>query len=140
ERAATFDCVVATIFHSVVLLSMILEKQPGILPAYYVQDYEPWFFERGSEPRREAEESYTLVPEALLLAKTDWLAATVDQHHGVQVEKIEPSLDREVFHARGRGRWSPVRVAAMIRPSTRHRGAERTLRVLRRLKDEVGDD
>ena len=139
-RAGRFDCAIATIFHSVRLVQMIVERHPRVVPAYYVQDYEPWFFDADADAewRRVAEESYALIPDMLVFAKTQWLCDLVRRRHGVDVHRVQPSLDTRVYFPRPRRRRGAVRVAAMIRPSTSYRGAERTLRVLERLRRELG--
>ena len=43
--------VVATHSDSVALVSAVLAQRPGTLPAYYVQDYEPFFYDRGRRAR-----------------------------------------------------------------------------------------
>jgi GT2 family glycosyltransferase/glycosyltransferase involved in cell wall biosynthesis/predicted O-methyltransferase YrrM len=139
--ASRFDCVVGTIFHSMTLVKHIVDAHPSVLPAYYVQDYEPWFFSDDPPWRRTALESYQLVPGTVLFAKTTWLCDQVRGEHGVHVHKVLPSLAREVYFPTfdtSSKEW-PVRVVAMIRPSTKYRGAPRTMRVLKRLKSHFGD-
>lgn len=141
EIASEFNIVVATIYNSILLLKEILKVCPGVAPAYYVQDYEPWFFEDGSDKHKLARESYTMIPNAMLFAKTDWVCTLVRQRHDVEVHKVEPSLDHTVFFP-SLGiptEDRPVAVSAMIRPKTPRRGAGRTLDVLRSLKKSFGD-
>ena len=95
--AFDYDVVVATIFHSVELLKSITDSWPWILPAYYVQDYEPLFFEEGSENWQIARNSYGRIPNAVLFAKTDWIREQVERNHGVKVHKVLPSIDHEVY-------------------------------------------
>ncbi|ERN42345.1 putative glycosyltransferase [Rubidibacter lacunae KORDI 51-2] len=141
EAAGRFDIVIATIFSSTQLLQAIVTSNPMLLPAYYVQDYEPWFFELGSAEWQQAYDSYTLVRGNVLFAKTRWLCDLIEREHGVEVAKVSPSLERNLFYPRfapssgGRA----VRVAAMVRPATPRRGAARTMRVLARLKSEFGE-
>jgi GT2 family glycosyltransferase/glycosyltransferase involved in cell wall biosynthesis len=131
-----YDVVVGTIFSSMALVKRIVDINPHILPAYYVQDYEPMFFESGSDNWQLAIDSYTLVPNALLFAKTHWIARTVFDAHGVAVAKVSPSIDHEVYKPVRRKEEKCINVAAMIRPQTPRRGAERTMRVLSRLHHE----
>ena len=131
-----YDVVVGTIFTSMALVKRIVDINPHILPAYYVQDYEPMFFESGSDNWQLAIDSYTLVPNALLFAKTHWIARTVFEAHGVAVVKVSPSIDHEVYKPIRRKESNSINVAAMIRPQTPRRGAERTMRVLSRLHQE----
>jgi GT2 family glycosyltransferase len=139
--ASQFKVVVATIFHSIQQLQQIVKAHPSVVPAYYIQDYEPWFFEKRSPKWKLAHASYTLIPETVLFAKTQWLCEVVEKTHGVKVEKVNPSLDREVFFppSETRNASSTVRLAAMIRPSTPRRGADRTMRSLKRVKQRFGE-
>jgi glycosyltransferase involved in cell wall biosynthesis/GT2 family glycosyltransferase len=141
QIAGNYTIVVATIYKSVAVLRQIVLAHPTVLPAYYVQDYEPRFFEEGTAEYDEAFASYTLVPGALLFAKTRWLADTVRQHHGVHVAKVSPSLDHDVYKP-GCSSAVPsasVRVCAMIRPRTPRRAAPRTMRVLTAVQERYGD-
>lgn len=136
EVADGYDVVVATIYSSMRMVEDIVREHPHILPVYYVQDYEPLFFSEGSHNRQVALDSYTLVPTAVLFAKTHWLVNEVARHHGLLVHKVEPSLDHEVYRPLPRVDGACVRLAAMIRPATPRRGAARTLRVLSRVAAE----
>ncbi|MGD9945992.1 MAG: glycosyltransferase, partial [Burkholderiaceae bacterium] len=128
-----YDIVVGTVYHSMALVQQIVAVHPHILPAYYVQDYEPMFFTPDSEQWAVARASYTLVPGTLLFAKTHWIAQQVLAEHGVAVSKVAPSIDHDVYRPGRRLADGIVRVAAMIRPQTPVRGAARTMRVLARL-------
>lgn len=136
DLADDYDVVVATIFSSVLMLKRVQEACPHVLPAYYVQDYEPMFFEPGSPQWIAAKASYTLIPNALLFAKTHWICNMVRQEHGVEVNKVEPSIDHATYSPRPRTADVRLRIAAMIRPQTPYRGAERTMRLLSRLTAE----
>lgn len=136
QIAEDYHVVIATIYSSVRLLKKIAEGAPEILPAYYVQDYEPLFFPPNSENWEEARTSYTLVPNALLFAKTQWIIDRVEAEHKVHVHKVRPSLDHGVYKPGPRGSGSRIRIAAMIRPQTPRRGAARTMRLLSRLARE----
>jgi GT2 family glycosyltransferase/glycosyltransferase involved in cell wall biosynthesis len=134
--ASRFQVVIATIYHSVSLVQKIVKATPAVMPAYYVQDYEPLFFDNASKKREEARKSYTLVPGTVLFAKTQWLCEMVATAHGVNVEKVKPSLDHEVYTPLRSpvSQRDSVRIVAMIRPATPRRGAARTMLLLKRLK------
>jgi GT2 family glycosyltransferase/glycosyltransferase involved in cell wall biosynthesis len=125
-----YDVVVATAYPSVDLLERIVDAYPEVLPAYYVQDYEPLFFDSGSAAWQAARESYTRLPSALLFAKTMWIAEQVRREHGLSVQKVAPSLDHSVYFPGPAPQRDKVVIVAMVRPRTRRRGAERTVRVL----------
>jgi GT2 family glycosyltransferase/glycosyltransferase involved in cell wall biosynthesis len=138
--ARNYDVVVATIFRSIELLKLIADNCPWILPAYYVQDYEPFFCEEGSEDWHIARDSYGLIPGAILFAKTDWLREQVERNHGVKVHKVLPSIDHEVYKPAPRQPANgDIRITAMIRPKTPRRGALRTMQLLKRLKETYSD-
>ncbi len=141
DHAASFDVAVATIFSSVRLLKRVWDNVPGIIPAYYIQDYEPWFCDKGSKLEKEALASYTLIPELVCFAKTDWIRRTVQAHHEVNVHKVLPSLDTSIYRpALGRRQSAPpVRLAAMIRPTTARRAPQSTMGVLKRVKRRYGN-
>jgi len=131
-KAEPFDVIVATLWSTPRLIKPMAEQWRDKVLAYYVQDYEPWFHPDDAESRTGALASYTLVPDMLLMAKTDWICRTVRERHAVEVCRVSPSLDHAVFRP---GPRQPadgtVIVAAMIRPKTPRRAPRRTLRVLR---------
>jgi glycosyltransferase involved in cell wall biosynthesis len=130
---------VGTIHTSMPLVAAITTEHPAVIPAYYIQDYEPLFHPEGLPARDAAMRSYTLVPDTVLFAKTQWLCDTVRMRHGVDVHKVSPSLDHDVyFPPPDRRQRSRVHVSAMIRPGSPRRGAGRTMKVLRRLVRELG--
>jgi GT2 family glycosyltransferase len=145
EYAARFDVVVATIFTSVKLLADLAKSHPEVLLAYYIQDYEPWITQRGTELHEEAKRSYTLIPEMVQFAKTDWICRMVEEMHGTPVHKVAPSLDTSVYFppvalmGGAAGSPGPVRISAMIRPKTPRRGATVTMEVLSAVQRELGD-
>lgn len=133
ELSSDFDVVVATAAHTVEWVAQIVAAHPHVCPAYYVQDYEPWFASADSAEARAAAASYARVPGALLFAKTRFLAETVRQLHGIDVKVVEPSLDHATYYPAERSPRERVRVVAMVRPQTPRRAAPRTMRVLRDL-------
>lgn len=139
QVSENFDIVIGTIFSSMKLVKRIIDVNPHILPAYYVQDYEPMFFAECSAKWQEARDSYTLVQGAFLFAKTQWIIDEVKRQHGVTVHKVQPSIDHEVYKPVQRGASGRLNVCTMIRPQTPYRGAERTMRLLARLHKHFGD-
>jgi GT2 family glycosyltransferase/glycosyltransferase involved in cell wall biosynthesis len=138
--AKNCDILVATIFSSVELVLKICAESTKTMPAYYIQDYEPLFFDEGSDNYTRAKNSYTALPEVCFFAKTDWLCREVAVRHGTHVWKVPPSLDHSIYRTTDRDlgdRGSLVTLVAMIRPSTPRRGAGRTLRILAALAGEL---
>lgn len=141
RKAAGADVISATHFKSVALLADLRARRDDFLPAYYVQDYEPFFAPHGSPSFHEALDSYTAIPDCLLFAKTHWLCNVVGERHGRHIAKVEPSIDERLFRppASGRGE-GPLRVAAMVRPRTPRRQPSLTVAVLRALERRFGDE
>lgn len=140
--AAGFDVVVGTIFSSMKVVRSLKENVPHLRTAYYVQDYEPFFYPPGTSLGKEAFASYTLVPGTILFAKTAWICDKVSEMHGIEVGKVSPSIDHDVYRPSGRlgpDNGEKLVVSAMIRPKTPRRGAARTMDLLKQLHDRFGD-
>ena len=140
-QAAPFQVIVATLWSTPALIAPIAARWPDKLYVYYVQDYEPWFFPTDDASRQIALNSYTVVPNMVLMAKTDWICRTVLKHHGRHVYRVAASLDHDVYYpnAIAKSDDDPVCIAAMIRPTTPRRGPLRTIRVLKDVSAALGD-
>jgi glycosyltransferase involved in cell wall biosynthesis len=143
-KTADADVISATHHKSVAMLCEIRSRRSNFLPAYYVQDYEPFF--TAPYLAEEAIASYTALPDMLLFAKSHWLCNVVAERHGLFVEKVEASIDEELFSpagepgAEGEPRRAPLRVLAMVRPRTARRQPLATVAVLRSLQEELGGE
>jgi GT2 family glycosyltransferase/glycosyltransferase involved in cell wall biosynthesis len=140
-RTADADVISATHYKSVAMLADLRSRREDFLPAYYVQDYEPFFTAPGSDDFGEAIDSYEAVPDCLLFAKSHWLCNIVGDRHGRHVAKVEPSIDETLFQPdAGRQRDAPaLRIVAMVRPRTPRRQPSATLAVLDALQQRFGD-
>ncbi len=142
QQAVTFDIVVATIFNSVRLLKKVKDHRPDIIPGYYIQDYEPLFFDETDPRVEEAKESYNLISDIRAFAKTHWIRNTVKTYHDIEVHKVKPSLDTRLYNpylTSVRPVESVIKIAAMIRPKTPRRAPRETLMVLKNIKEKYGD-
>lgn len=133
---SSFNVVIATIFQSASLVARIHEKKKDIMPAYYIQDYEPLFFPENDYSRQIALKSYTASDNFLCFAKTDWIREQVGKYHSVNVYKVRASLDHSVYTPT-LSRTGPKTVSAMIRPQTPRRGAERTMMALKEIMEKT---
>jgi glycosyltransferase involved in cell wall biosynthesis len=146
ELAHRAAIVVATNYASVASLKMIVDRNRAVVPLYYVQDYEPWFYPEQDPRHAAAKASYHLVPNQTAFAKTKWLCDTIHRLAGIDVAKIEPSMDRTLYNgltAKPNGVRletisSPVTITAMIRPSSARRNPLGTLNVLRQIQRTHG--
>jgi glycosyltransferase involved in cell wall biosynthesis len=137
--ARTFDAVVATANTSVEWLRPLADDAAPVL-GYYVQDFEPYFYAPGSTGYDLALSSYTLIPRLVRFTKTEWNAREVEARCGVRCAVVGPSVDTSTFRpGRPRPAAPPVRIAAMIRPSSPRRQPELTIEVLGRVRQSRGD-
>jgi GT2 family glycosyltransferase/glycosyltransferase involved in cell wall biosynthesis len=136
-----FDVIVATLWSSPAMIAPIVKRNPNLVSAYYIQDYEPWFFEEGSSLWQGAYDSYTCVENMALFAKTDWLRKTVENKHSRKVNKVTPSLDTDVYYHvdNTSNDTRKIRISAMIRPNTPRRNPWKTLEILKATKEHFGN-
>lgn len=129
-----FDAVVATLFTT---FEWMVPDSGGATPVrgYYIQDFEPAFFPAGTSGYDLALGSYVRFPDLVRFTKTEWNRAIVRENAGVDSAVVGPSVDIDVFRPRPPRedpvRRRPIRIAAMIRPSTPRRQPAETMRVLK---------
>jgi glycosyltransferase involved in cell wall biosynthesis len=135
------DVVVCTLFTSVKLVKNALKLNTGKTPkvAYYAQDYEPLFVLPNDPLWQEAYDSYTLIPNMTVFAKTDWIRNVITENHNIEVAKVSPSIDHDVYFPGLNKSESQIWISAMIRPSSPRRAPKRTMRLLKNLKELYGD-
>jgi glycosyltransferase involved in cell wall biosynthesis len=131
-----YDAVIGTLYNSIYWM----QNSPGqstashYLRAYYVLDYEPDFFPPDSAGYKQAFDSYTLYPDLVRLTKTEWNRQAIKQRVGVDCHLVGSSVDIDLFRPRRRVDLSwperPLRITAMIRPSTPRRQPASTMQVL----------
>jgi glycosyltransferase involved in cell wall biosynthesis len=141
DKTQDADVISATHFKSVAMVARVREARDDFLPAYYIQDYEPFFADSDSASEREAIASYTAIDDMLLFAKTHWLCNVVARVHGLHVAKVEPSIDEQLFvpPLRPRDPDQPIRITAMVRPRTPRRQPFGTVAVLQRVQEAYPD-
>jgi glycosyltransferase involved in cell wall biosynthesis len=146
--ASRYDAVVATSYITVYWLNPVASLNPDLVIGYYIQDYEPYFDEPGSEGSKKAAASYTLFPKLVRCCTTPWINDEIQHQHSatnqqIPVTVLGASLDIDLFMPRPRhdGEWPnrALRVAAMIRPSTARRSPHLTMELLERASQEFGD-
>lgn len=144
-QMATCQVVVATTNRSVFDVNQAraeLQKsnpQASVKFAYYVQDYEPLFYAANSDAWTKAYQSYGVLKDAMLFAKTKWLCDIVYANHGVRVVKVTPSIDHDVYFPDLKHRNSRLVIAAMLRPSTPRRAPRRTVRIMEAIAKKHSD-
>jgi glycosyltransferase involved in cell wall biosynthesis len=133
-----FDAVIATHNRSAHWISHLNGPQL----AYYIQDYEPFFYPEKSGGRAQAEASYRLRDDIKLFTKTQWTAQTLEQQQGIRCSVIGASINSREFApsatALQPSQHRRLRVLAMIRVSCERRQPKLTASVLHRLKRRFG--
>lgn len=162
-----FDAVIATAYFTVDWLLPLQDQPHAPRLGYYVQDFEPYFFiekltakvpffwrsaflrrrlagyyfRRHSEFRR-AWLSYLQFPNMQLFTKTAWNQRELKTQVGRDSLVVGASYHSEKFLPRPQpatgNNAKPVRIVAMIRPSTARRSPALTMRVLRRIEQQYG--
>jgi glycosyltransferase involved in cell wall biosynthesis len=136
SRADDYDAVIATLYRSVYMLPLASDLRL----AYYVQDFEPHFFPEDSPEHESALLSYSYSDRVRLLTKTRWNQMELSRHTGRRAALLGPSVDVSAFApAPEREPGAPLRVAAMLRPSTPRRAPEATLAVMDRIRAALGE-
>ncbi len=91
---------------------------------YFVQDFEPWFYPRGSEYDF-AEQTYTF--GFVGLCSGGWLSRKLAADYGMRCYTLSFSYDRLLYHQSHRREPDVRRVFCYVRPPTPRRGLETAL-------------
>ncbi|SEH08471.1 glycosyltransferase [Candidatus Venteria ishoeyi] len=154
-----FDVVIATAHQSVDWLTPLAEQKNKPQLAYYIQDFEPWFFVqkpalygkfweypwlrrrlagyyfRRDPGFRHAWLSYLHLPEMTCLTKTQWNQNELYEQLKIQAHIVGPSCDIDLFQPRNEhSEQETIHICAMIRPSSLRRAPLLTMQVLGALK------
>jgi GT2 family glycosyltransferase/2-polyprenyl-3-methyl-5-hydroxy-6-metoxy-1,4-benzoquinol methylase/glycosyltransferase involved in cell wall biosynthesis len=139
-----YDAVIATLYKSVYWLEAYRPDLNLPVRGYYVQDFEPYFFPSNSEEYKTAWDSYTLYPDLVRITKTQWNYDVVKNQIEVDCSIVGPSVNIDLYHPRRRrdAHWPqrPLRIAAMIRPSSPRRAAKLTMKVLQQISESHGNN
>ncbi|WP_200332573.1 glycosyltransferase family 4 protein [Thiocystis violacea] len=134
------DVLVATLNNSVSEIRDALQRTDASpLVAYYVQDYEPFFYPHDSAQWHVARASYELIPGMRCFVKTQWLQEMLYANHGIRAAKVAPSIDHGIYFPNLARSAGPLSIVAMLRPQTPYRGPARTHRIMATLVERYGD-
>lgn len=140
--ARGYDAVIATHHRSVNWLAEAADS-PTALFGYYIQDFEPYFYPSDSPDYAAALRSYTWRPEMMRFTKTEWNRQEVLRHTEVDCVVVGPSLNLDLFRPRPPCDpvWPerPIRIAAMVRPSSPRRAPQMTMQLLHQAAQAYGD-
>lgn len=134
-----FDVICVT-YYKGVQYCKIKDKYPNIKVVYYIQDFEPYFFKKGSKMYRDALNSYNLIEDMILVTKTLWNQDIVKKMTGRVCQTLGPSVNVDLFRPRKAFlNQETIGIAAMVRPSSPRRAPEMTMRVLKQIKERYQD-
>jgi glycosyltransferase involved in cell wall biosynthesis len=138
--APHFDAIIATLYLTVFWMKTLLQSDKCPVLGYYVQDFEPDFFDENSPDYQIALASYTAIPDLVLFTKTNWNRQMLKNKLGVSATVIGPSLDVDCFHPSSftHKPTEIINILAMVRPSTPRRVPKATMQLLNRLAKEFG--
>ncbi|MFZ4464343.1 MAG: class I SAM-dependent methyltransferase [Bacteroidales bacterium] len=137
-----FDAVIGTAWISIEWIREAIQiTKSNITSAYYIQDYEPYFYPEGSKNRKEALSSYSLIQGMKLFTKTDWNRNKVLVNTGLESTIIHPSLNMDIFRPLlDKSFTNKIYITAMVRPETPRRAPELTLQTLKEIKGQFKND
>ncbi len=125
------DITVATLWSTAPWVAELVRRGRTRTAAYFLQDYEPWFFPEAKVAARErVRATYPLIPHRIV--KSDWLQGMLASD-GYPTQKIPLGMNLARFYPRDIARDRPV-ILAMARPHTPRRGFEPTVAALARAK------
>lgn len=129
------DLAIATFWTTAPWVSELVKMGRVKAGAYFLQDYEPWFYpESDRKTRSQVKATYDLIAHKIV--KSDWLAKLLAQD-GYQTTKISLGMDLGLFYPRD---VSPIRyptVMAMTRPDTPRRGFYHVIEALQLVKEAL---
>lgn len=164
EQAQDYDAIIATANHSVAWLENLYQRPNSPKLAYYIQDFEPWFYldhithqhyfwrfawlrrrlaswyYRKHPEFRHAWQSYHFPLQRF--SKTEWNAQEVEYQTQQSCATIGISFDTDRFLPRNEysdNNDDSVHIVAMVRPSSPRRAPNQTMRLLKRLKNQHPD-
>jgi glycosyltransferase involved in cell wall biosynthesis len=131
DQAPEVDLVVATHWHTASWAAEMVAKGRAKNAAYFVQDYEAWYYPESEFAIRDAvRRSYEAIPHRIV--KSSWLQNLLEED-GYPARKISFGLDIGIFYPRPIQEKSGLTLLAMARPSTPWRGFQNVINTLSRV-------
>ncbi|TFH41360.1 MAG: glycosyltransferase, partial [ANME-2 cluster archaeon] len=134
-NSENFDAVISTANNSVDWLKYIVQNDKNTKIGYYIQDFEPHFYQEKTRAYQLAWNSYTRFPNLIRITKTKWNEEIIQQNIGVDCQIVGPSVDIDLFMPRPRyeenSQNRPIYIGAMVRPASPRRAPQMTMEILR---------
>lgn len=137
EGMAATDIVVATHWTTAAWVRKLVDAGRAKQGAYFVQDYEPWFYPEGeSAARARVKQTYALISPKVVTS--EWLRELLAQD-GFESRPIPLGLDLGFFYPRPVDRGSRPVVLAMARPRTPRRAFDFVVATLAQVHVTIPD-
>ena len=143
--ANEYDALIATFHASVKWLTAVVSPHNRAVLGYYIQDFEPYMYsDQTVDGYKAAWDSYTLIPELIKFAKTEWTQQEIRKQTGAEVSVVGISANIDLFRPRPRSMpdWPqrPLRVVAMVRVDSPHRQPQLTMQLLEEAFKAYGNE
>lgn len=135
ETLPPCDVAVATMWTTAATVADLKFAGTAKAAAYFVQDYEAWFYDKGDERRDLVRGSYARIPNRIV--KSQWLADKL-KRHAADSTQIALGLDLDLFSS-GLEQPREKSVIAMARPGTERRGFGALVQVLEQIHERFPD-
>lgn len=137
EKFPESDIVVATHWSTASWVYEIMKNGKARHSAYFLQDYESWFFpETDFESRQKVISTYSMIPNKIV--KSSWLQGMIE-NDGFKSKKIWLGMDLGIFYPRDVPKRNNPTVLAMARPGTARRGFDVLIEALSNIKNRIAD-
>lgn len=128
------DIAVATLWSTASLVTRLVRNGQARVGAYFIQDYEPWFFPETDEVSRQRVcQTYAMIPNRIV--KSRWLAGMLAAD-GFSTQQILLGMNLGRFYPREVDK-SRLVVLSMVRPKTTYRGFAPTIAALAEVKKQI---
>lgn len=127
------DIVVATHWTTARLVHELERLGRAKTTAYFLQDYESWFYEENDIRRQAVKETYKLIENKIV--KSTWLKELL-LNDGYKTTQIRLGMDLGIFYPRDVSKQSST-IMAMARPRTPYRGYKHVIEALKLVKEKL---
>jgi GT2 family glycosyltransferase/glycosyltransferase involved in cell wall biosynthesis len=125
------DIIIATLWKTAYWVDELITKNKAKHSLYFIQDYEPWFFNKNeTASRKKVQQSYSLIKHKIV--KSDWLQNKL-KDEGYSSKKIPLGMDLGIFYPHDSHQKKEYTIMTMARPKTVYRGFDTTILVLQQL-------
>lgn len=136
EHFPPTDIAVATLWTTAPFVNRLVKEGKARIGAYFIQDYEPWFFpESDTVSRQRVLQTYTMIPNRIV--KSRWLAGMLAAD-GYSTHQIPLGMDLGRYYPRDMDISRPV-ILSMVRPKTPRRGFSSIIAALAEVKKQRPD-